>query len=375
MNSGLNEINLILSKTVDTITEARDKIFRIAEQSRMELYNKRYELENTNELIKEINKEIKELEESEIATKNLCEAISKESGDFNEDEIKEIFGNVDKIEKVVNQNRVLEKNFIIKRTSLEFQIKNLVSILKKSGEFTDRMAISLDTLTNSKLQKNNVFKNRGMEIIRAQEEERKRISREMHDGPAQHMAGMVMNVDYCEKLLESNPDRLKSELQQLKVQLKEGAKNIRRIIFDLMPVSLEDLGLIPTLENYIEGLNSRFAINIEFSYKKNDMIDIPDIIRLSVFRIIQEALNNAIKHADADNVFVEVIVSKESIELSVLDDGKGLSDDNYMPDYGEDSGFGMYGIKERVRLLNGSIKIESIKQGINGFKLSAVLPL
>src|SRR5690606_17272813 len=100
-------------------------------------------------------------------------------------------------------------------------------------------------------------------IIRAQEEERRRIARGIHDGPAQSLANLVLRAEYCEQLLDKRPELLKQELQSLKQFARNNLEDIRKIIFDLRPMDLDDLGLIPAIQRYATDFSVTHQIPVE----------------------------------------------------------------------------------------------------------------
>ena len=131
----------------------------------------------------------------------------------------------------------------------------------------------------------------GLRIIQAQEEERQRVARDIHDGPAQSMSNVVLKAEICERLFSVDLDKARDELQKLKDIVRDCLKDVRKIIYNLRPMSLDDLGLIPTLQRLI--LTFRNDTGIEATFNKNGVFDdISPGISLTIFRIVQEALSN-----------------------------------------------------------------------------------
>lgn len=200
-------------------------------------------------------------------------------------------------------------------------------------------------------------------IILAQEEERKRISREIHDGPAQTLASLTMRIDYClehEKL----PEEVATELYELKDSIGKSLKDIRRFIFDLRPMALDDLGLIPTLEQFITGFKRRTGIPVHVDVT-GERTNLSSEKELSVFRVIQEASNNAAKHAEPKSIHIFLSFQSEKNNLSVVikDDGKGFDVAKTKQSYGSLKKLGLISMEERIRLANGEIEIVSSNSG------------
>lgn len=142
---------------------------------------------------------------------------------------------------------------------------------------------------------------RNLAIIRAQEEERRRVARELHDGPAQLLANVVLRIDVCQRLAEQDPARLREELQQLKDLLRLSLQEVRQVIFDLRPMALDDLGLVPALRSYLQGYQTRTALETDLAVYGTDRRLGPDL-EIAIFRLVQEALTNVQKHARASRV-------------------------------------------------------------------------
>jgi|GEM_PF-988126 len=210
-------------------------------------------------------------------------------------------------------------------------------------------------------------------IILAQEEERKRISREIHDGPAQIFASLTMRVDYCIEQIK-RPDILRTELTELKESITRSLKDIRRFIFDLRPMALDDLGLIPTIEQFISGFKKRTALNIHLSVE-GERRPLASDSELAVFRVIQEAVNNAHHHAQAKTISVFLCFDHQSNKLSavVKDDGVGFDYAKVKKNYASLKKLGLLSMEERIRLAKGRFELVS-SQG-EGAVISFWVPL
>ena len=153
----------------------------------------------------------------------------------------------------------------------------------------------------------------GLKIIQAQEEERKKLSREIHDGPAQMMANVMMRSDLIERVQrESGPEEALKEIRSLKGMVRNALYEVRRIIYDLRPMALDDLGLIPTLKKYLQTTEDyNKGIQIEF-FNLGQVIRLPAQMEVALFRLVQEAFQNALKHAEAKRIQVKIIYCKRN---------------------------------------------------------------
>jgi two-component system sensor histidine kinase DegS len=212
----------------------------------------------------------------------------------------------------------------------------------------------------------------GLHAIRVQEEERRHLAREIHDGPAQLLNSVVLRIDVCQRLVGHDPERLKHELTQLKDLVRLSIQDVRKIIFDLRPMALDDLGLVPALRQYLKDFQARTGIETDFAFYGNDRRYNP-AFEVALFRLCQEALTNAAKHAGAARVWVTVeTTGGQEIKLTVKDDGVGFDPDAVRPGEGG-SKFGLVGMRERAELLGGSMEILSAPG--RGAKLTFLFPL
>lgn len=210
----------------------------------------------------------------------------------------------------------------------------------------------------------------GLQIIKAQEEERKRVAREIHDGPAQSLANVVFRMEYCEKLLEMEPNKVKDELVALKNVVKDNLQDVRKIIYDLRPMALDDLGIIPALRRYINNYREEKGIIVEFSFSGKE-VRVESGLEVALFRIIQEALTNVAKHAAASYVSVGVEMRDDFISAVIEDDGRGLDLPGFLNS--KASNFGLISMRERADLLGGELYINTLPG--KGTKISLRLPI
>ncbi len=195
-------------------------------------------------------------------------------------------------------------------------------------------------------------------VIYAQEEERKRIAAEIHDSIAQSLVSALTKVQTCQALFGKPGKGAEIELEALKKHLVENVQEVRQIIFNLRPSTLDDLGLIPTLQHFLkkfEAENSiRTFLSAEMPKKK-----LPAVVETAVYRIVQEALTNVKKHSRATKVDIEVKSTNGKLLLRISDNGTGFSLEEARNKGLEGDSVGITGMKERVTLLGGLFKIES----------------
>ena len=202
--------------------------------------------------------------------------------------------------------------------------------------------------------------------------ERKRIARELHDVTIQDLTNIVHKTEYCSKMIEKDPIQVKLELINMMNMVRNCIDEMRRTIYDLRPMTIDDLGLIPTIQRFINQ-NKVIYENIDFQIhvkQQREDVELPSIVSLTIFRIIQEACNNIFKHANANQITIDINYDKEDIEVLIEDDGSGFSADEIKKD--RNTGFGLSIMKERAQLLGGTFDIES--QETVGTILSVRIP-
>ncbi len=212
----------------------------------------------------------------------------------------------------------------------------------------------------------------GLKILETQEMERKRIARDLHDSTIQALTNLLHKTELCQKLLDNDKERTKSELISMNESVKSIINEMRSIIYNLQPMSLTDLGLAATIERFIDSINIENNKQIVFRVH-GEKRSINSLISLSAYRIVQEACNNAIKHSEANSVVVHLAYLDDYIEIRIEDDGKGFNkDEKKKLAEKEKHGYGLPIMQERVSLLNGELFINSVNE--KGTKILVRIP-
>lgn len=208
------------------------------------------------------------------------------------------------------------------------------------------------------------------QTIMGQEAERARLAREIHDGPAQVLANTVMRLQFVEQMQRHRPEEVPGELARLRATLQESMKDVRRFIFNLRPASLTDIGLLSTLRQYVSDYKEQTSIETELSLP--DTLVLSANQELAVFRIIQEALQNIRKHAEA--LQVEVAIQQRPggpVVVTIHDDGRGF--DPVTVRRNRPSSSGLVSMTERAATVGGTLKIDS-RAGV-GTTITLTLPM
>lgn len=206
-------------------------------------------------------------------------------------------------------------------------------------------------------------------LLHAKEQEMARIARELHDELGQNLTALTMELSHLEASLPDGVTDSVLRIRTMRDLVKTSFTSIRRIASDLRPMMLDDLGLVPALEWLSADFTSRYGIDVRFHAQLGSMQP-ATAMSTALYRIIQEALTNVARHAQAKRVWVELHNSGRDIILRVQDDGVGATPERLA--HAVPKSLGLQGIRERVRQLNGSVTIQSSAHG--GLCLEARLP-
>jgi signal transduction histidine kinase len=228
----------------------------------------------------------------------------------------------------------------------------------KSDDEIKRLADSFNLMAKTLTEKMKLERKYLSQIIEAQEIERRRISRELHDEIGQALYAIQFNLEMIDKDFPQIPSYVRERLGEAKSLSSQTLSAMRQLSQDLRPTMLDDLGLIPTLRWYIQNFSNRLGIGSNFEAIGLEE-KLPPQIETAFYRIVQEALNNIAKHAQADRVEVSLVKRDSRIYGSIHDNGKGFDLDKVLHPGSLEGGFGIIGIKERVSLLGGQIDIQS----------------
>ncbi|HHV39027.1 MAG TPA: sensor histidine kinase [Tepidimicrobium sp.] len=364
MYSIVDRANRILRDTIDSIEASKEEIFEIVEHSRKECKKIEEELNEIREKVDKIIREVDLLEKRERKGRLYLSTVSKNFNIYKEKDIKQAYDEANTIRTELLLKREEEKNLRKLRSDKELSLKSAIEVYKKAEKVAKSISVAtgylkgnIDDLmsTIGDLKKRQAL---GIKIIEAQEEERRKLARDIHDGPAQSMASILIKTELCEKLMDIDQQKAKKELRDLRRVTKNVLRDTRKIIYDLRPMALDDLGLIPILQKYIRGFMEDSGIEIEFKVIGNE-IKLEPGIEVAIFRIIQESLSNIAKHSQATvaNIVIEYLDTR--LNLSIRDNGIGFNKKEVDESCAITGGFGLISINERIELLDGKLQIDT----------------
>jgi two-component system, NarL family, sensor histidine kinase DegS len=191
-------------------------------------------------------------------------------------------------------------------------------------------------------------------LVTAQEAERQRLSRQMHDGPAQALSNFILQTEIAMRLLDVDPVQARSELGNLKVSAMSTFQKVRNFIFELRPMMLDDLGLAPTILNYAKNIKEQTGIEINVAITGNEQ-RMESYIEVMIFRAMQELLSSAIQQYQATLLKIQLDMGDTGVKMTVEDNGKGFDTD----DQEKEINMGIKLIKERTEMLGGGFELSS----------------
>lgn len=360
----INDIKDIVNRTLDTIEQSKEEIYVIVENARETVETVEKDLSEVKENTRSVIDQVDSLEIKDKIMRRKLVQVSKNFNEYGEDDIKRVYEQAEeiRIEYILKQQE--EKSLRARRADLEYGLKKARKILESAKKLITQVGLAFNYISGE-ISDNYIAGSDedlayvGMRVLEAREEERKRISREIHDGPAQSIANIVFKAEICKTVVEQDIEKGLVELEELKDSVRNTLNDIRKIIYDLRPMSIDDLGIVPTIEKLVSEFSSETGIRVTLKCDEpGEKVD--SIIQLAVFRLIQEAFNNIRKHSDAKNASLSLEFGTKYLILIITDSGKGFIVDKVLESLkGAGKSFGLLGLHERVDNLHGEIKIDS----------------
>lgn len=377
--NGFTALREIMAETVATIQRGRSQIFGIAEMAREESTRLRQELEEIKALAAEAVEAVDKLERASRQARYRLMVVSRDFQNHSETEIREAYEQAQEIQVELSVRREQERALRQRRDDTEARLRRIEALQRQADALVSNVGVALELLEGNihafsdhweELEARTMI---GARVILAQEEERQRVARELHDGPAQALANIGLRADLCEKIATSGQGDLIQELRGLTAAARQTLEELRRIMFRLRPMALDDLGLVPTLRRYVEQVHEETGLEVDFGLLGTER-SLPASHEIAIFRLVQESLTNVIKHAHAHRAQVRMEMRPGIVTVVVADDGCGFDVDAAWKKAGEQGqGLGLPSMQERMRLLGGDLVITS-RPG-KGTRIQAKVPI
>lgn len=190
--------------------------------------------------------------------------------------------------------------------------------------------------------------------IQFMEEERRRIARDLHDGPAQTISALSTHLDIVARLIETRPQQAQQEIYRVNQRLLEATNDIRHLIYDLRPIAVDEIGLFDALQQLCQRSAKDTNVDYEYDCAEDVTSDFSPARQMGIYRLVQELFNNIRKHAEATKVSLNVYKDNNRLAIEIEDNGKGFDPNAVYVGH-----YGLVGVKERVEYMHGNLDIRS----------------
>lgn len=356
----LGYLEQIVREVVDTVERAREDIYFLADQARREYTRLAGELAELKQEVSEVIRMVEECEKEEKKSRRRLVEVSRDFEKYTEEDIKEAYDTARNMQVQLSILRERERNLHYRRDMLERNLRQIEQLASRAESMVGRVNVAVKMLQgNAEIiseQIEDAFKKQqiGIWIVQAQEEERRKIARELHDGPAQSLANIVMRLSLIERLWEQDQEWVKREISALTSMVRDNITEVRRVIFDLRPMALDDLGLVPAMRRYLADYRDKHGLDVHFLFFGEER-RLPLPVEVALFRLTQEALSNVRKHAEVNEAVVKLEITPRMATIVIKDDGRGFD----VARASEKGRYGLLGMRERVELFNGELTIKS----------------
>ncbi|MVP01537.1 MULTISPECIES: sensor histidine kinase [Paenibacillus] len=375
----VDALDRVIKNAIEVMESSKYQVFEICESARSERESLLKELQQIIEEVSQTIESVDTLERDYKRARVRLTDVSRDFAKYRETHIKVAYEAAISLQLQLTVSREKENHLKARRNDIQKRIKNVDRQLERAEMIVSQMNVVLEYLSGDLNQVTRILesaKNRqllGLKIILGQEEERKRIAREIHDGMAQTMANLVLRTEIAERMVTKQEyQAAKEELMDLKSQLRSGLEEVRKTIYNLRPMALDDLGLIPTLRKFLQDFEDKTQVHTKFELSGKET-RLPSGMEVAIFRLVQEAFSNILKHAQATFVTLELSLREDLVNISINDNGIGFNVELTEHKIAKGNNFGILGMRERLKLLEGDMAIYSEKDV--GTKITMLIPI
>ncbi len=319
-------------------------------KNRVEYEQLQKELKETDVLIRQTSDEVSKVSERNAQFVNKVRQVEANVASFSSKDVKNLYSLAQETQMRMFTVRSRLEQLQSKRVALEQQLRQLHNFIEMTEPILDSELVQEEGTTST-------GQPTITRIIEAQESERQRLARQMHDGPAQSLTNLILQSEICERLFDNDPTQARIELANLKKAVNSTFQKTRNFIFDLRPMMLDDLGLAPTLRRYVQDFEEKHNIKTDINIAGAGQRFAP-YVEITVFRVIQELLANANQHSHANDIQINLDLG-DVIVADVEDDGSGFNVDEVLQPGKQQKALGLAAMKERIEMLSGRMQIES----------------
>lgn len=376
------KLNDIIKNLTQTMNKSRDEAMKYQQLIIDEAEFITIDLQKIRTKIENVLVQQHQAKQERLALQNQLVAVSRQLSQLPSDELQtlahQVYEKTDRCVHKFNQTEISFKKLFKEREEKERRLIVLKDQLCETENLIHRISTSFRHLTDdlSEIGVHLDERERAvLKILKAQEQERHRLSRDLHDGLAQTLVHLSMEAEYLKKIVEHEErDLLKQKIQLIDEYLRYAITESRQLIYDLKPMSLDDIGFLQTLQTYISRFSKSKNTNITFTSSDSDQQSgkIDDAVGLVIFRIVQESLNNAIKHAKATEIQVKIEFGPTQTNVRIKDNGVGFDYNTILSNCYSGNHYGLVGMLERAEMIDGTLNIFS--ETNNGTRILLKIP-
>ena len=355
----------ILNRTRGALEDGRTQIYEVAEAARLECSRTEVVFRSVQAEMGDAICDVEELTARFSQIRLELFDSNKNFQEYSEQEKKMIYEEAARVREALTAAKERERLLRERRDNLEQTLAKLQEIAAKAELLVSQVGVALAYLSsnlgdvNQQIENFQAREHAGQELIKGQEIERRRMANALHDGPVQDLANVMVQLEICERLYGAGYQAEAFEgLTKLKGITQGSIAQLRHIIYDLNPMTLDDLGLVLTIKNGLNNLTKQTAIETEFVVLGTE-VRLDNQVEMAVFRIIQESLNNCRKHANPTLIKVKLEFSGRHISAEVKDDGVGFDMSSISHKLRSGKHYGMLSMQSRTTVLGGLVQIQS----------------
>lgn len=304
------------------------------------------DLKEIDILIKQSAAEVERLVQRNAQAQNYVRQFQSNFETIPREDIKEAYENLNNVQ----QRLYTMRGQLEKLQSDQRNLEKLAELQRRLFEFTNTGPLPTAQKRRPESDQSTVIR-----VIQTEESARQSLVRKMHDGPASSLSNFILQAEICQRFFDIDADRARTELNALKSAAASTFGDVKDFIFDLRPMMLDDLGVIPTLRRYVESFQEKSGLTVPITVTGVER-RLESHIEVTIFRGVQELLNNAVIHAQATQLQVSVDLAPEQVTAVVEDNGRGFNPDEIK---NAKQTIGLATLRERIEMLGGALTIQS----------------
>ena len=363
----INEDKLkeMVDKAIHSLLSNNRKIFSVYEQLVNEVELIQLKLDETKHELSLLIPEVDKIDSEERRLRTTLAAASRE---FHYNTMESVLAKQKEIRQILREKRVRENQLRKERNNLELRLKRFQAMERTAKHMVTTIGSVATFLSNqfanitASLSSLQGKVQADEKIINAHEFERLRISRELHDTVAQDLANLLWETTFCQRSLERDKkdDALES-LGKIRNGVQGSIAGVRQAIFDMRPMSIDDMGLLEAIHELCQTTAERAGMKITYHLEGEEHVSIPKFKEIAIYRIVQEAINNTLHHANATLIEVKANAGKQALSIYIKDNGRGFDAQSVMKEdlNTESSHFGLLGMRERAKTIGAEFSILS----------------